>query len=109
MPWLLVWLFVMLTWLGLPVAAAGPKSGGHLVVAVPIDPDTFDPHKAVAAATREIDYNIYQGLVSFDTEGRIVPCLAESWETSDDGTVYTFTLRPNVFFHLSLGKTTVFS
>ncbi|NLJ86448.1 MAG: ABC transporter substrate-binding protein [Firmicutes bacterium] len=99
MPWLLVWLFVMLTWLGLPVAAAGPKSGGHLVVAVPIDPDTFDPHKAVAAATREIDYNIYQGLVSFDTEGRIVPCLAESWETSDDGTVYTFTLRPNVFFH----------
>ena len=84
---------------GLHIVAAAPQPGGHLVVAVPIDPDTFDPHRAVAAATQEIDFNIYQGLVSYDAEGRIIPALAESWDISEDGTVYTFTLRENVVFH----------
>ncbi|NLA58296.1 MAG: ABC transporter substrate-binding protein [Firmicutes bacterium] len=68
-------------------------------MAVPVDPDTFDPHKAVAAATEEIEFNIYQGLVSFDQEGRIIPCLAESWEVSEDGTIYTFHIRDGVRFH----------
>jgi len=90
----------LLLWtIGSGFAAAAPRSGGHLVVAVPIEPDTFDPHRAVAAATKEIDFNIYQGLVSYDTEGRIIPCLAESWNISEDGTVYTFRLREEVFFH----------
>jgi peptide/nickel transport system substrate-binding protein len=81
------------------LALAAPAVGGHLVVAVPVDPDTFDPHKAVAAATEEIEFNIYQGLVSFDQEGRIIPCLAESWEISEDGTTYTFRIREGVLFH----------
>lgn len=90
----------LLLWvIGSGLVIAAPQSGGHLVVAVPIEPDTFDPHKAVAAATKEIDFNIYQGLVSYDTEGRIIPCLAESWDISEDGTVYTFKLREGVFFH----------
>ena len=80
-------------------AAAAPALGGHLVVAVPVEPDTFDPHKAVAAATEEIDFNVYQGLVSFDQEGRIIPCLAESWQISEDGTSYTFHIRDGVLFH----------
>ncbi|NMB24272.1 MAG: ABC transporter substrate-binding protein [Firmicutes bacterium] len=80
-------------------AIAAPEYGGHLVVAVPIDPDTFDPHKAVAAATKEIDFNIYQGLVSYDARGEIIPALAKSWDVSEDGKVYTFTLRENVLFH----------
>ena len=84
---------------GLELAQAAPAPGGHLVVAVPVDPDTFDPHKAVAAATEEIDFNIYQGLVSFDQDGRIIPCLAESWEISEDGMSYTFRLRQGVLFH----------
>ena len=90
----------LILWIGnISLAAAKPHFGGHLVVAVPIEPDTFDPHKAVAAATKEIDFNIYQGLVSYDTEGRIIPCLAESWDISEDGTVYTFKLRKGVLFH----------
>jgi ABC-type transport system substrate-binding protein len=78
--------------IGSSLAIAAPQPGGDLVVAVPIEPDTFDPHKAVAAATKEIDFNIYQGLVSYDPEGRIIPCLAESWDISEDGRVYTFRL-----------------
>ena len=42
---------------------------------------------------------LYNGLVDLDTQMRIVPCIAKSWTISPDGTVYTFTLRDDVFFH----------
>ena len=78
---------------------ASPNYGGHLIVAVPTDPDTFDAHKAVAAATKEIDFNIYEGLVSYNSKGEIIPALAVDWDISADGTEYIFTLREDVFFH----------
>jgi oligopeptide transport system substrate-binding protein len=42
---------------------------------------------------------VFSGLVSFDTDLNLVPELAESWDVSADGTVYTFHLRPNARFH----------
>jgi nickel transport system substrate-binding protein len=41
---------------------------------------------------------IYDKLVSFGKGGVIEPCLAESWDISDDGTEYTFHLRKDVKF-----------
>ena len=35
----------------------------------------------------------------FDSSLQIVPGLAESWEASDDGLTWTFSLRPGVTFH----------
>lgn len=44
--------------------------------------------------------NIYESLLRFDlTSTKIEPCLAESWDISDDGKVYTFHLRKGVKFH----------
>ncbi|RJO75331.1 ABC transporter substrate-binding protein [Nocardia panacis] len=45
--------------------------------------------------------NVYQGLVTLDTEAgdRIVPALATAWEQSPDGLTYTFHLAPNARFH----------
>ena len=40
----------------------------------------------------------YEGLVNYEN-GDIVPCLAESWEFSDDGTALTFHLKEGVTFH----------
>lgn len=42
---------------------------------------------------------LYDGLVRFDTDLKPIPDLAESWEISDDGLVYTFHLREGVKFH----------
>ena len=42
---------------------------------------------------------LYNGLVDLDTQMRIVPCIAKSWTLSPDGTVYTFILRDDVYFH----------
>lgn len=42
---------------------------------------------------------LYNGLVDLDEQMRVVPCIAKSWTISPDGTVYTFTLRDDVYFH----------
>ena len=43
--------------------------------------------------------NIFEGLVQISGDGAVVPALAESWDISDDGLVYTFDLREGVTFH----------
>lgn len=42
---------------------------------------------------------LYNGLVDLDEQMRIVPSIAKSWTISADGTVYTFILRDDVYFH----------
>jgi peptide/nickel transport system substrate-binding protein len=43
--------------------------------------------------------NMYEGLLTIDNEGNPIPVLATAWKVSDDGTLYTFTLREDVKFH----------
>jgi len=52
---------------------------------------------AGTAGTREVLFNVFEGLVRPTPEGELVPAIAESF--SIDGTVYTFTLREGVRFH----------
>ncbi len=42
---------------------------------------------------------IFNGLVAFDDEMNVVPAIAKTWNISDDGTMYTFILRDDVYFH----------
>ena len=41
---------------------------------------------------------LYDGLVQFDSNLMVQPCIAKSWEISEDGLTYTFHLRNDVFF-----------
>ena len=76
-----------------------PVIGGSVVVAISQDLDSLDPHKAVAAGTKEVLFNIFEGLVKPDKDGNLVPAVAESYEISTDGKVYTFKLKSGVKFH----------
>ena len=42
---------------------------------------------------------IFNGLVAFDDEMNVVPAIAKSWNISEDGMIYTFVLRDDVYFH----------
>jgi len=42
---------------------------------------------------------LFNGLVQMDDRLNIEPCIAKSWEISEDGKIYTFHLRKDVFFH----------
>ena len=71
-----------------------------IIVGIPQDlEDSLDPQKAVAAGTKEVLFNMYEGLLKPDSKGNIIPAVAEKYEISDDGKVYTFTLRDQVKFH----------
>lgn len=76
-----------------------PINSGKIVVGISQDLDSLDPHKAVAAGTKEVLFNLFEGLVKPDQNGNLVPAVAESYDISEDGKVYTFPLRKNVKFH----------
>lgn len=42
---------------------------------------------------------LFNGLVQLDSNLLVQPCIAKSWEVSEDGMIYTFTLRNDVYFH----------
>jgi oligopeptide transport system substrate-binding protein len=57
------------------------------------EPETIDPAKSTGVTENAIENDLFEGLVTFSPDGMEVPGVAESWEISDDGTVYTFHLR----------------
>lgn len=60
---------------------------------------TLDPAFARDQAHIWVSNQLYNGLVQLDDELNIEPCIAKSWEISDDGKEYTFHLRTDIFFH----------
>ena len=57
------------------------------------EPDGIDPTVTNNSFAMYVLCNCFDGLVTYDASGSIVPACAESWDISDDGTVYTFHLR----------------
>jgi peptide/nickel transport system substrate-binding protein len=81
-------------------AAEGePAYGGTLIYARNIDAKTLDPHFSAQWSERFMLYNIYNTLVSWDTDFNIIPELAQSWEILEDGSGIVFNLVPNAVFH----------
>ncbi len=58
-------------------------------------PGSLDPQRAEDAFSYDVLRDLYEGLVASSPEGEVVPAVAESWDVSEDGKVYTFTLREN--------------
>ena len=80
--------------------ACWPWSNGqdtlHLWDAGPI---TLDPAISADMSSHTYVMQIFSGLVRLNQELNIVPDIAESWDKSSDGKVYTFHLRQGVQFH----------
>ena len=76
-------------------------SADTLVVGISTDLDSsLDPHvSSSSASTREVLFNIYEGLMKPDPDGNLIPALAESYVPSESADQYTFTLRQGVKFH----------
>ena len=84
--------------ISLILLSSGVSAARVINVAVPTDPDSFDPTRTVAAATSEIAFNIYEGLVKASPSGEVIPALAEAWTIDEGNTIYTFYLR-EAYFH----------
>ena len=62
------------------------------------DPPTLDPHKTSDTTSAFIIGEVFSGLVTLNTDLQIVPDIADRWEISQDGLVYTFHLLPDAKF-----------
>ena len=78
--------------------SAEPLEGGRFV-RLYVDPPTLDPHLTTDATSAQVIVEIFGGLVTIDRNLDVVPDLAESWDISADGRVYTFRIRPDAVFH----------
>ena len=57
------------------------------------EPTTLDVHRGAEVGSQNILTDLYEGLVAFAADGRIVPGMAERWEVAADGRTWTFHLR----------------
>ncbi|WP_151529147.1 MULTISPECIES: ABC transporter substrate-binding protein [Corynebacterium] len=85
---------------GSTAVQVGRVAGTHdIVVAASASPVSLDfTTNSGAAIPGALMSNVYETLVRIDDDGQIVPWLATSWEVSEDGRRYTFTLRDDVTF-----------
>ncbi|WP_225889848.1 peptide ABC transporter substrate-binding protein [Indioceanicola profundi] len=59
------------------------------------EPTSLDPHKGTDVQSARIGYDLFEGLLTYGSDGTVVPGAAASWEVSEDGLTYTFKLRPD--------------
>jgi oligopeptide transport system substrate-binding protein len=75
------------------------KFGGIYRRALANNPATLDPAFVSDIYSRTVVMQISKGLVQFDAHLNPIPAIAEFWEASRDGRLWTFTLRRGVQFH----------
>ncbi|MGK2965546.1 MAG: ABC transporter substrate-binding protein [Tepidiformaceae bacterium] len=81
-------------------ATTGDICTGDTLVTFGADPlSVLDPIQVRDEGTGEYIIEIFGGLVTLNPELEVVGDIAERWDVSPDGTVYTFHLRDNVVFH----------
>ncbi|MFL6213977.1 MAG: ABC transporter substrate-binding protein [Blastocatellia bacterium] len=76
-----------------------PERGGHLRFGLRTSQLSLDPATLSSISRIEVMANIFEGLVQFGERADIRPAIAERWEISPDGRVYTFYLREAARFH----------
>ncbi|MCI0398054.1 MAG: peptide ABC transporter substrate-binding protein [Chloroflexi bacterium] len=77
-----------------------PASGGTLVEGMVGLPSYLNPLLADAnPVDQDLSSLIFDGLTRYDASGQLAPALARSWEISDDGRTFRFTLRDDVTWH----------
>ncbi|MFT6074193.1 MAG: peptide/nickel transport system substrate-binding protein [Yoonia sp.] len=82
------------------LAACPALAQDSITVAIQLEPPNLDPTGGAAQAIDSVLYsNVFEGLTRFDADGAIINGLAQSWDISEDGLVYTFNIASDVKFH----------
>jgi len=91
--------FVVLLVALLTVAIFAAKYGATVRFLIGVDVTTLLPGNIPDSISTIVGMHIFEGLVDYDENLKIIPVLAERWEILDNGTAYVFHLRKNVKFH----------
>ena len=81
------------------LVADAQSGGGAIVLATQADAARLDPAATGDVPSMMVQSVMFEGLVGWDKDQKLVPQLAESWTLSDGGKVLTWKLRRGVKFH----------
>lgn len=76
-----------------------PDYGGNITEGIVGSPRFINPILAISDADRDLTSLVYSGLMKATPDGGLTQDLAKGYEISEDGLVYTFTLRDDAVFH----------
>jgi peptide/nickel transport system substrate-binding protein len=80
--------------------SAANAAKDSVTIGLQLEPPHLDPTAGAAGAIDDVTYsNIFEGLTRINKNGAVLPALAKSWEISDDGLTYVFSLNTGVKFH----------
>jgi peptide/nickel transport system substrate-binding protein len=83
-----------------PTAPEGePQTGGTVTAGTTSEPDTLHPYVTQLVTTGDVISSMIDPMLAYDSTQQLIPRLAESFEISDDGLIYSFQLREGVQFH----------
>ena len=100
------WTLILLLLLLLPLESVSEtKRGGTITVAIRNDLVLMNPLVATGSTEQTIRELMFEPLLGLDLKGNLQPYLAESWQVSNDGRLYTLRLRRGVRFHNGVGMT----
>lgn len=73
--------------------------GGTITLPLGANPDVFFPALSQSGYSSKVNGLIFEGMISVDpVTMEKIPHIAKSWSTSEDGLVWTFKLRNDVYF-----------
>ena len=75
------------------------KMGGTFYGRLGANPPDLDPAHSTDTTSSRVIRNVFDGLVQYNEKLEVVPAIAKSWESSEDGTEWTFKLKEGVKFH----------
>ncbi|HYI09642.1 MAG TPA: ABC transporter substrate-binding protein [Thermoanaerobaculia bacterium] len=81
-----------------PVVDDQPRDGGTLYRRLDTDIATLNPVVSTSRSDRLVANLLFTPLIYIDRDLQPIPGLADSWEISDDGLLYTFDLNPKATF-----------
>jgi peptide/nickel transport system substrate-binding protein len=83
-------------------SSSAPKKGGQIMSGISGGSvkDELDAHTAYRTVPQiAMQWQLYDALLGFDPEHKMIYLLAESYEASDDAVVHTVRLKPDLMFH----------
>ena len=92
-------LFLCISLAGCGGGAQTSESVNTFRIGTPVSIDTLNPLASYMQVGFEVFLLVYDPLVRYDENFEPTGCLAESWETSEDGLTWTFHLKDGVKWH----------
>lgn len=76
-----------------------PVHGGKITEGIVGTPRFVNPILANSPVDQDLVTLLYSGLMRKDSSGKLIPDLAEKYEMKENGLIYIFTLKDNIYFH----------